>query len=57
MIEKSTAREQEVLKRLVESNKFLYTGKVLMGLTYQRKPPQMTRDEEVIQALLLSRSK
>ena len=53
MIEKADTREQEVTAKLVASNRFLYTGKVLIGLTYQHKPPQMSRDEEFLQNMLL----
>jgi hypothetical protein len=53
MIKKATTREQEVFERLVASNKFLCTGKVLIGLTHQPKPPPMTRDEEFLQNMLL----
>ena len=53
MIEKADTREQEVTAKLVASNRFLYTGKVLIGLTYQPKPPQLSSDEEFLQNMLL----
>jgi len=53
MIEKALTREQEVFNKLVASKKFLSTGKVLIGLTYQPKPAPMTQDEEFVQSLLL----
>jgi hypothetical protein len=53
MIEKALTREQEVFNKLVASKKFLSTGKVLIGLTYQPKPAPMTPDEEFLQNILL----
>jgi hypothetical protein len=53
MIEKALTREQEVFNELVASKKFLSTGKVLIGLTYQPKPAPMTPDEEFLQNILL----
>jgi len=53
MIKKASTREQKVFKELVASNKFLCTGKVLIGLTHQSKPPPTTQDEELFQNILL----
>jgi len=53
MIEKALTREQEVFNKLVASKKFLSTGKVLIGLTYQPKPAPVTPDEVFLQNILL----
>ena len=55
MTRKSLTREQKVYKELAATGKYFNTGKVLIGLTYQRKPPEMTRSEEFIQGVLLGR--
>ncbi len=53
MTKKPLTREQKVFKELAATGKYINTGKVLIGLTYQRKPPLMTDGEELIQSLLL----
>jgi hypothetical protein len=53
MTKKLLTREQKVFKELAATGKYINTGKVLIGLTYQRKPPLMTDGEELIQSLLL----
>jgi hypothetical protein len=55
MTKKPLTREQKVYKELAATGKYFNTGKVLIGLTYQRKPPEMTRSEEFIQGVLLGR--
>ena len=46
-------RAQAVFNRIALSGRYFNTGKVLIGLTYVRAPRVMSRDEEIIQALLL----
>jgi len=53
MTKKALTREQKVFKELAASGRYVNTGKVLIGLTYQPKPPLMTDSEEFIQNLLL----
>ena len=53
MTKKSLTREQKVYKELAATGKYVNTGKVLIGLTYQRKPPEMTQSEEFMQNVLL----
>ena len=53
MTKKALTREQKVFKELAASGKYVNTGKVLIGLTYQPKPAPMTDSEEFIQNLLL----
>jgi len=53
MTKESLTREQKVYKELAATGKYVNTGKVLIGLTYQRKPPEMTRSEVFIQNILL----
>jgi hypothetical protein len=53
MTKKALTREQKVFKELAETGKYVNTGKVLIGLTYQRKPPEMTQSEELMQNILL----
>lgn len=55
MTKKSLTREQKVYQELAATGKYVNTGKVLIGLTYQRRPPEMTQSEEFIQGLLLGR--
>ncbi|MFZ9070901.1 MAG: hypothetical protein ACO2Z7_06500 [Burkholderiaceae bacterium] len=55
MTKKSLTREQRVYKELAATGKYFNTGKVLIGLTYQRKPPEMTQSEEFMQGILLGR--
>jgi len=54
MTKKALTREQKVFKELAASGRYVNTGKVLIGLTYQPKPPLMTDSEELIQNLLLN---
>ena len=53
MTEKILTREQKVYNELAATGKFVDTGKVLIGVTYQHKPPEMTPDEEFLQDVLL----
>ena len=53
MTKKALTREQKVFKELAATGKYVNTGKVLIGLTYQRKPPEMTQNEELMQNILL----
>ena len=40
-------------KELAATGKYVNTGKVLIGLAYVPKPPEMTQSEEFIQNVLL----
>lgn len=53
MTKKSLTREEKVYKELASTGKYVNTGKVLIGLSYVPKPPQMTQSEELIQGILL----
>jgi hypothetical protein len=53
MTKKSLTREQQVYKDLAATGKYYNTGKVLIGLSYVPKPPQMTQSEEFMQNILL----
>jgi len=53
MTKKSLTREQQVYKELAATGKYYNTGKVLIGLAYVPKPPQMTQSEEFMQNILL----
>ena len=53
MIKQPTKREAEMHNKLAATGKYVNTGKVLIGLTYQRKPPEMTQSEELMQNILL----
>ena len=53
MTRKSLTREQKVYKELAATGKYVNTGKVLIGVLHQPKPVQFTRDEELIQGVLL----
>jgi len=53
MTKKSLTREQQVYKDLAATGKYYNTGKVLIGLAYVPKPPQMTQSEELMQNILL----
>jgi hypothetical protein len=53
MTKKSLTREQQVYKDLAATGKYYNTGKVLIGLAYVPKPPQMTQSEEFMQNILL----
>jgi hypothetical protein len=55
MTKKPLTREQKVYQELAATGKYVNTDKVLIGLTHQRKPPEMTQNEEFIQGLLLGR--
>jgi hypothetical protein len=43
----------DLYKKLAASGRYVNTGKVLIGLQYQRPPRQMGREEERIQAIML----
>ncbi len=53
MTKKSLTREQQVYKDLAATGKYYNTGKVLIGLSYVPKPPEMTQSEEFMQNILL----
>lgn len=53
MTKKALTREQKVYKELAATGKYFNTGKVLIGLSYVPKPPQMTQSEEFMQNILL----
>jgi hypothetical protein len=53
MTKKSLTREQQVYKELAATGKYFNTGKVLIGLAYVPKPPEMTQSEEFMQNILL----
>lgn len=53
MTKKSLTREQKVYKDLAATGRYFNTGKVLIGLAYVPKPPQMTQSEEFMQNILL----
>jgi hypothetical protein len=53
MTKKAITREQKVYQDLAATGKYFNTGKVLIGLSYQPRPPQMTQSEELIQGVLL----
>jgi len=48
MTKKALTRERKVFKELAASGRYVNTGKVLIGLTYQPKPAPMTESEEFI---------
>jgi hypothetical protein len=54
MTKKTLTREQKVFKELAATGKYVNTGKVLIGLRYEPRPPAMTESEEIIQNLLLN---
>ena len=53
MTKKALTQEQKVFKELAATGRYVSTGKVLIGLTYIPKPPEMTQGEELIQNILL----
>ena len=53
MTKKRDLRAERVFKQLAGCGKYVSTGKVLIGLTYQRKPPPLTENEELLQSMLL----
>jgi hypothetical protein len=53
MTKKPLTREQQVYKDLAATGKYYNTGKVLIGLSYVPKPPEMTQSEEFMQNILL----
>jgi hypothetical protein len=53
MTKKALTRQQKVYKQLASSGRYVNTGKVLIGLSYQPRPPAMTQGEELIQGILL----
>ena len=55
MTRKALTREQKVFKELAATGKYVNTGKVLIGLRYQRPPQEMTQSEEFIQGVLLGK--
>ena len=56
MTRKILTRQQKMYKQLAATGKYVNTGKVLIGLSYQPMPRQLTRNEEFIQGLLLEPS-
>ena len=55
MTKKSLTREQQVYKELAATGKYYNTGKVLIGVAYVPKPPEMTQSEEFLQNILLGK--
>ena len=53
MTKKSTPKAGRAFKQLAATGKYVSTGKVLIGLSYQPKPAHLDRDEELIQGVLL----
>ncbi len=53
MTKRRDLRAERVFKQLAGCGRYVSTGKVLIGLTYQRKPPPMTQSEERLQGILL----
>ena len=53
MTKRRDLRAERVFKQLAGCGRYVSTGKVLIGLTYQRKPPPMTQSEERLQGVLL----
>jgi hypothetical protein len=53
MTKRRDLRAERVFKQLAGCGKYVSTGKVLIGLTYQRKPPPLTENEELLQSMLL----
>ena len=43
----------DIYNKLAATGRYFNTGKVLIGLQYQRPPRQMGREEERIQAIML----
>ena len=56
MAKKTLTREQKVFKELAASGRYVNTGKVLICLSYQARPPEMTQGEELIQSIILGTS-
>ena len=53
MTKKSTPKAGRAFKQLASTGKYVSTGKVLIGLSYQPKAGNLDRDEELIQGVLL----
>lgn len=45
----------DLYKKLAASGRYVNTGKVLIGLQYQRPPRQLGREEERMQSILLGK--
>lgn len=50
---KPSLKAGRAFKQLASSGKYVNTGKVLIGLSYQSRLAQLDRDEELIQSVLL----
>jgi hypothetical protein len=53
MTKKSTPKAGRAFKKLASTGKYVSTGKVLIGLSYQPKLAYLNCDEELIQNVLL----
>ena len=53
MTKKSTPKAGRAFKQLASTGKYVSTGKVLIGLSYQPKVAHLDRDAELIQGVLL----
>ena len=53
MTKKSTLKTGRAFKKLASTGRYVSTGKVLIGLSYQPRLSHLNRDEELIQNVLL----
>lgn len=53
MTKKSTPKVGRAFKQLAATGKYVNTGTVLIGVSYQPKPAHLDCDEELIQNVLL----
>lgn len=53
MTKKSTPKAGRAFKQLAATGKYVSTGKVLIGLSYQPRGLDLDRDAELIQGVLL----
>jgi len=53
MTKRVLTREKRVFKELAATGKYVNTGKVLIGLSHQPAPSQLSRDAERLQGALL----
>jgi hypothetical protein len=53
MTKKSTPKAGRAFKKLASTGKYVSTGKVLIGVSYQPKLSYLNCDEELIQGVLL----
>ena len=57
MIKNHESRTDKVYKELASGGRYVNTGKVLIGVSYEPRLPQLTISEEVIQGALLGANK